>query len=217
LLAGVAKSSSSLAATSIGSFGASIVAPTVSIFNPNMSGLGDVSRCSSLVATEEAADGFVYSLPDLGLAGFGPPAAGSRHDHFRGNEIKELASTDSRIHFAQSSSCHLLIKVTSERGTHSLTTICAWALYKFGKALPFHHHKAVKGNGTRGEDAIKEQFPECSKAFSGVSWVSRTAESSAATILAPRITTALNESSFPWKSFGSSPRKSAKRTNALRN
>jgi hypothetical protein len=68
------------------------------------SGLGDVSRRSSLVAMKEAVDSFLHSLPDMGLAGFGPPATGSRHDHFRGNEIKELARTDSRIHFAQSSS-----------------------------------------------------------------------------------------------------------------
>src|ERR1700722_11295879 len=76
--------------------------------------LGDVSQCSGLVAVKEAVDSFLYSLPDLGLAGFGPPAAGGRKDHVRGNEIEELARADSRIHFAQSSSCHLLIKVTSE-------------------------------------------------------------------------------------------------------
>jgi len=75
---------------------------------------GNVSCGSSLVAMKEAVDSFLYSLPDLGLAGFGPPAAGSREDHIRGNEIKELACADSGVHFAQSSSCHLLIKVTSE-------------------------------------------------------------------------------------------------------
>jgi hypothetical protein len=76
--------------------------------------LGDVSYGSRLVAMKEAVDTFLYSLPDLGLAGFGPAAAGSREDHIRSNEIKELACADSGVHFAQSSSCHLLIKVTSE-------------------------------------------------------------------------------------------------------
>src|ERR1700753_316197 len=99
------------------------------------SGFGNVSRCSSLIAMEEAVDGFLYSLPDLGVAWFGSPAAGSGHDHFRRDEIKALARTDSRIHFAQSSSCHLFIKITSERGTHPFTTVCSQTLYKFGKAL----------------------------------------------------------------------------------
>src|ERR1700678_4128652 len=98
---------------------------------------------------EEAVDTFLYSLPDLRFAGLGPAAARSRKDHFRGNEIKKLARADSRIHLAQSSSCHLLIQVMSKRGTHSLTAVCAQALYQFGKALSFHHHHALKGNGFR--------------------------------------------------------------------
>jgi hypothetical protein len=36
---------------------------------------------------EEAVDTFLYSLPNLRFAGLGPAAAGSRKDHFRGNEI----------------------------------------------------------------------------------------------------------------------------------
>ena len=37
---------------------------------------GDVSHCSSLVAMKEAVDSFLYSLPDLGLAGFSPSSSG---------------------------------------------------------------------------------------------------------------------------------------------
>jgi hypothetical protein len=114
---------------------------------------------------KEAIDGFLYSLPDLSFAGLGSPALGGSHDHFRGNQIKELARADSRIYLAQSSLCHLLIKVTSERGTHPLAAVCAQALYQFGKALSFHHHHALKGNGTRREDAIEEQFTERSQSL----------------------------------------------------
>src|ERR1700722_5660817 len=114
---------------------------------------------------KEALDGFLYSLPDLGFAGFRPPATSSREDHIRGNEIKELTGTDSCIHFAQSSSCDLFIEVTSKRGTHSLTAVFAQALYQFGKALPFHHHHALKGNGIFREDAVEEQFTECGQSL----------------------------------------------------
>src|SRR5271156_5513736 len=114
---------------------------------------------------KEAVDTFLYSLPDLRFAGLRSTAPGSGKDHFRGNEVKKLARADSRIHLAQSSSCDLLIKVTSQRGTHSLTAVCAQALYQFGKTLSFHHHHALKGNGIRREDAIKEQFTEGSQSL----------------------------------------------------
>ena len=159
-----------------------------------------VSLRSSPVAMKEALDTFLYSLPDLGLAGFGSAAAGSRQDHFRGNEIEELACADSRIHFAQSSSCHLLIKVTSKRATHSLTTVRAQALSPVRESALFPSSSCAerKWNLPRGRDpgTVHRTQP---KPFPAVSWVSRTAESSPATILAPRITTALNRSSFPGK------------------
>ena len=120
---------------------------------------------SSLVAMKEAVDSFLHSLPDFGLAGLGSTAAGSRHDHFRGNEIKELTGADSRIHFAQFPSPNLLTKVATERGTHPFTTVCTQGLDKIGKSLPFHGHNTVKGNGFGVEDAIEEQFTECSQSF----------------------------------------------------
>ena len=66
---------------------------------------------SRQVAMKKAVDSFLHSLPDFGLAGFGATAAGSRHDHLRGNEIKELTGADSRIHFAQPAASNLFIKI----------------------------------------------------------------------------------------------------------
>src|ERR1700679_1460829 len=114
---------------------------------------------------EEALDSLLYSLPDLSFAWLGTPALGGSHDHFRGNESKELARDDRRLHLVQSSSCHLLIKVAGKRSTHSLAAVCAQALYQFGKALSFHHHHALKCNGTRREHAIEEQFTKRSQSF----------------------------------------------------
>src|SRR3984957_18334199 len=114
---------------------------------------------------KEAVDSFLYSLPDLGLAGFGAPAAGSRHDHFRGNEIKELACAGSRIHFAQPAARNLLIKIMNERAMHSSPAVRFQGLHQFGKTFPLHSHNAMKGNRIHRENAIQEQFPKRSQSL----------------------------------------------------